>query len=80
MARRRHGWEAVPLVGPGSELQLTLDGGAVPHVEVVAALGQGAESRTIRSSASAGEPRPSRLDVVTQSEPSGAAEGERRRP
>lgn len=27
-----------PLVGPGSELQLTLDGGAVLHAEVVAAL------------------------------------------
>lgn len=38
MARRGSGWEAVPLVGPGSELQLTLDGRAVPHHEVVAAL------------------------------------------
>ncbi len=36
MARAERGWEAVELVGPGSELQLTLDGRAVPHVEVVA--------------------------------------------
>jgi hypothetical protein len=27
-----------PLVGPGSELQLTIDGRAVPHAEVLAAL------------------------------------------
>jgi hypothetical protein len=27
----------IPLVGPGNELQLTIDGGAVPHVDVVAA-------------------------------------------
>ncbi len=27
----------IPLVGPGHELQLTLDGRAVPHAEVVAA-------------------------------------------
>lgn len=69
-------------MGPGSELQLTLDGGAVPHVEVVAAcaLGQGRASLRMRSSERVGEPRPSRLDVVTQSEPSGAAAGERRRP
>jgi integrase/recombinase XerD len=28
-----------PLIGPGSELQLTLDGGAVPHAEVLAETG-----------------------------------------
>jgi hypothetical protein len=30
-------FEQIPLVGPGSELQLTLDGRAVPHLEVVGA-------------------------------------------
>ncbi|MCW2957362.1 MAG: hypothetical protein JWP18_165 [Solirubrobacterales bacterium] len=30
-------FQQVPLIGPGSELQLTLDGRAVPHVEVVRA-------------------------------------------
>jgi hypothetical protein len=80
MAGRHRGWEAVPLVGPGTELQLTLDGGAVPHVEVVAAFAQGFASRTMRSSSGVGEPRPSRFDVVTQREPSGAAAGLRTRP
>lgn len=30
-------WTQLALVGPGSELQLTLDGRAVPHESVVAA-------------------------------------------
>lgn len=30
-------YEQIPLVGPGSELQLTLDGRAVPHMDVVRA-------------------------------------------
>ncbi len=30
-------FEQIPLVGPGSELQLTLDGRAVPHADVVGA-------------------------------------------
>ena len=83
---RRHCWEALPLVGPGSELQLTLDGRAVLHAEVVAAacatgpLTQGRAMRRMRSSEAVGEPRPSRLDVVTQSAPSGAAAGLRSRP
>lgn len=33
------GFADAPLVGPGSELQLTLDGRAVPHHDVVAAEG-----------------------------------------
>jgi hypothetical protein len=32
-----HRFEQIPLVGPGSELQLTLDGRAVPHAEVISA-------------------------------------------
>jgi hypothetical protein len=40
----------IPLVGPGNELQLTIDGGAVPHAEVVAAAERPAGP-------SAGEPR-----------------------
>src|SRR3954466_4053849 len=32
------GFEDAPLVGPGSELQLTIDGRAVPHDEVLAEL------------------------------------------
>ncbi len=31
-----HDFQDAPLVGPGSELQLTLEGGAVPHEQVVA--------------------------------------------
>ncbi|WP_354702190.1 hypothetical protein DSM112329_02544 [Paraconexibacter sp. AEG42_29] len=31
------GTHDLPLVGPGNELQLTIDGRAVPHHEVVAA-------------------------------------------
>ncbi|MEJ7785601.1 MAG: hypothetical protein WKF96_12420 [Solirubrobacteraceae bacterium] len=30
------GFADAPLVGPGSELQLTLDGRAVPHTDIVA--------------------------------------------
>lgn len=33
----RSGTAHPPLVGPGSELQLTFDGRSVPHVEVVEA-------------------------------------------
>ncbi|MDQ3678891.1 MAG: hypothetical protein M3401_19180 [Actinomycetota bacterium] len=32
------GFADTPLVGPGSELQLTLDGGAVPHTDVIPAV------------------------------------------
>lgn len=92
MGRTRPCAQQLALVGPGTELQLTLDGRAVPHGVVVAersapaapsAAGVGAAqgvTRTIRSSSSVGSPRPSRLEVVTQSDPSGAAAGVRRRP
>jgi hypothetical protein len=50
----------VPLVGPGNELQLTIDGRAVPHHEVVAAqAARSAEARPARErDAAAGPPAP----------------------
>src|SRR3954447_5809001 len=38
MSPEMAGFEDAPLVGPGSELQLTIDGRAVPHDEVLAEL------------------------------------------
>jgi len=82
MARRRRGWEAVPLVGPGSELQLTLDGRAVPHVEVAAAwaLAQRSPRHGTWSSSPGGETRLPRLAAATRGKPPGAGADGRTRP
>lgn len=45
----------IPLVGPGNELQLTIDGRAVPHAEVVQA------ARTATAPADDPPPAPDRV-------------------
>lgn len=55
-------YEQIPLVGPGSELQLTLDGRAVPHVEVV----QAVEAATAPPPPAPPVPAPVRADGQTR--------------